>query len=122
MEPMEHMGPINATVRFVCELVALSGITAGVWTWAGSIPATIAAPVAAAVAWGVFRVPGDPGPAPVAVPGVVRLAIEFLVFGSGIAGVWATAGRSLAVAFFAVVVVHYVTTPRRLRHVLSSRR
>lgn len=121
MQPTANMHPINAAVRFVCEIVALYGITAGVWSWTGSIAVTIIAPVAAAAVWGVFRVPDDPGPAPVAVPGVVRLAIEFLVFAGGIAGIWAANGRSLAIAFMVVVVIHYVTTPRRLRHVLSSR-
>lgn len=117
-----NMGPVNAAVRFVCEIAAIYGIASGAWAWTGSVPATVLAPVAAMSVWGVFRVPGDPGPAPVAVTGPVRLAIEILVFGAGIAGVWAANGRGPALVFLMVVVLHYATTPRRLRHVLSSHR
>jgi hypothetical protein len=117
---MANMGSINATVRFACEIAAIYGITVGVWAWTDSIAATIVAPAVAIVIWGVFRVPDDPGPAPVAVVGLVRLTIEFVVFGAGIAGMWSANGRSPAIAFLAIVVFHYATTPRRLRHVLSS--
>ena len=115
------MGPVNAAVRFLCEIAALAGVTVGVWHVTESIVAAIGVPVAAAAVWGVFRVPGDPGPAPVAVPGAVRLAIEFVVFGGGGAGMWVANRRGVAIAFAGVVVVHYATTPRRLRGVVSSR-
>ena len=117
---ISHMGPVNAAVRFVCEIGAIYGIAAGVWVWTGSVMATVVAPVVAMVVWGVFRVPGDPGPAPVAVVGLVRLVIEALMFGAGIAGVWAANGRGPAIVFSVIVVLHYATTLPRLRYVLSS--
>ncbi len=115
------MGPVNALVRFVCELVALFGIGVGLWAWTDSVIATVAAPVAAAIAWGAFRVPEDPGPPPWEVPGVLRLMIEAVVFASGSLGLWAAYGPVPAATFVAVVVVHYATTPRRIRYVLSCR-
>ena len=122
VESPPNMGPVNAAVRFGCEIAAVYGIATGVWAWTGSIVAAIVAPVASMVAWSVFRVPGDPGPAPVAVAGFVRLAIEALVFGVGIAGVWAANGPGPAIVFSAIVVLHYATTLPRLRFVLSSLR
>jgi hypothetical protein len=35
----------------------------------------------AAIIWGVFRIPDDPNPAPVEVPGIVRLGYELFLFG-----------------------------------------
>lgn len=115
------MGPVNASLRFICELVALYGIAAGIWTWTDSVVLTVVAPVVAMGLWAVFRVPDDPGPPPVAVPGSVRLVIEAAVFGAGTLGLMAAHGPTAAVVFAGVLVVHYATTPRRLRHVLSSR-
>ncbi|MEZ5383836.1 MAG: DUF2568 domain-containing protein [Microthrixaceae bacterium] len=116
------MGPVNATVRIVCELVALYGIGAGVWSGTSSWLAALVLPVIAATVWGVFRVPDDPKPPPVVVPGVVRLAIEALVLGAGALGLGAAHGWLAAGIFGGVLAVHYTTTPVRLRHVLASRR
>ena len=87
--------PLNLALRFVLELVALGGLALLGWTLGGDgwrlIPAVVL-PLVAAAAWGTFRVPNDPGPAPVAVPGPVRLALEVAVFGGGVAG-YAVAGH-----------------------------
>lgn len=115
------MGPVNATVRFVCELVALYGIGAGAWAWTGSVIATVALPVVAATVWGVFRVPDDPKDPPVVVPGMVRLTIEAVVLGGGALGLAATHGSVTGAVFAAILLVHYATTPKRLRYVLSCR-
>ncbi len=117
-----RMGPINATVRFLCEIAALYGIAAGMWLWTGSITLTVIVTVAAMVVWAVFRVPDDPGTAPVAVTGFVRLTIETTVFAGGIAGMWAAHGAAAGIVFLVVVAIHYLSTPARLRYVLSSHR
>lgn len=114
------MGPVNATVRFVCELTALYGIGAGVLARTDRLVAAVAVPVIAAAVWGVFRVPDDPGPAPVAVPGPVRLLIEAAVFGGGALGLAEVGGPPAGILFAAIVAVHYATTTSRLRHVLSE--
>ncbi|MFQ6227417.1 DUF2568 domain-containing protein [Nocardia sp. NPDC002869] len=56
-------------------------------------------PVIAATAWGVIAVPDDPsrsGAAPVAVPGAIRLLVEFAVLFGGAAALFrrATAARA----------------------------
>jgi hypothetical protein len=119
MEPI-HMGPLNAAVRFVAELVAVYGIGAGAWAATDSIVVTVALPLMAMGVWGTFRVPGDPGPAPIAVPGVVRLIVESGVFGGGAVGLWAAHGPTIALSFVAVLAVHHATSVDRLRFVLAG--
>ena len=115
-----HMDPVNAVGRFLLELVALYGIGRGVWEATGNVIAVVAIVGLSAFVWARFRVPDDPGPAPVAVPGVVRLVIEVLILVGGGFGL-AAAHERLAVIYFIALVAHYATTRRRLRHVLSFR-
>lgn len=112
------MHPVNAGVRFVAELVAWYGVGAGLWSVAPVVGIVGAA--AAVGTWAVFRVPGDPGPAPVAVPGPVRLAIEAVVLGGGAVGLRVAHGWAVGAAFAAVLVAHHATTPRRLRFVWAG--
>lgn len=102
----------NLALRFVLELAALVGIavaawslTDGAWRW---VISALAVAVAATV-WGTFNVVGDPsrsGRAPVAVSGVQRLAVEFLVLGLGVVGLLVIAPR-FGVASAIAVVIHY---------------
>jgi hypothetical protein len=79
--------PINLAVRFILEILAL--VALGSWGRAQSQGALglilmILFPLLAAATWGVFNVKGDPsrsGKAPVPVPGIVRLLLEFVFFG-----------------------------------------
>lgn len=114
------MNPINLGLRFALEVTCLVGIgwaswhlTAPPWRWA----LVIAIPLVAAAAWGVFAVPDDPsrsGSAPVPVPGLLRLIIEFAVLGAGVAG-FALAGRPIIAATLAVLLVgHYVWSYQRI--------
>ncbi len=116
--------PLNLALRFVLELVALAGLALLGWTLGGEgwrlIPA-IAIPVAAAAAWGTFRIPNDPGPAPVAVPGPVRLALEVVVFGGGVLGFAAAGHVTAALVIGAVMVGHYVSSYDRVARLLRNR-
>ena len=114
------MDPVNAGGRFILEVVALYGIGRGVWEASENWIAVVVVAGLAAFVWGRFRVPNDPGPAPVAVPGVVRLVIEAAILVGGGVGL-ATAHQRLAIVYFIALVVHYATTRRRLAHVLSFR-
>lgn len=114
------MDPVNAIGRFVLELAALYGIGRGVWEATSNVIAVVVVAALAAFVWGRFRVPDDPGPAPVAVPGVVRLVIEAVILIGGGVGL-ATAHERVAVVYFFALVVHYASTRRRLAHVLSFR-
>lgn len=71
-------------------------------------------PLLAMAVWGVFRVPNDPGSAPVAVPGAIRLAIELLVFGLGVALLIAVGKPTLGIAFATVLVAHYAVSYDRI--------
>lgn len=114
-----HMDPVNAAGRFLLELVAAYGIGAGMWSSTGNWLVTALVVVVALVVWGAFRVPDDPGPAPRPVPGLVRLAIEAVVLGGGGVGLLVAHGAAPAAIYFALLAIHYATTPRRLRHLLA---
>ncbi len=137
--------PLNLTLRFLLELVALGAIAYwgwtqndGVWRWV----AALGLPLIAAALWVTFRVPGDmermvqsfqestgtlgeafrtpaePRDVRVAVPGVVRLAIEALFFGGA---VWllALAGQPRPALIFGIIVVlHYAASYDRIRWLL----
>ena len=100
----------------------------GLWGWRhgeGWLRFVFAAliPIVAAVLWGVFAVPGDPsrsGAAPIAVPVLLRLTLEAMVFGVGI---WALADSGFtrsSVAFGMVVTVHYAVSYDRIAWLLNQ--
>ncbi len=116
--------PLNLALRFILELVALGGLALLGWTLGGEgwrlVPA-IAVPVLAAAAWGTLRIPNDPGPAPVAVPGPVRLVLEIAVLGGGVLG-YAVAGHDTAALLIgAVMVGHYAASNDRVLRLLRNR-
>jgi hypothetical protein len=115
----------NLGLRFLLELAALAGfgvagwrLVPAPWNWL----AAVALPVLAAALWGVFNVPGDPsrsGAAPVPVPGIVRLAVEFLVLFGGATAFSAADYRIAGVVLAVVIVVHYALSWDRLAWLLS---
>lgn len=113
----------NDALRFLLELSALAAL--GYWGWtagSGRVAVALATglPLAAAVVWGVFRVPDDPGPAPVAVAGPVRLVLEATLFGAAVA-LLALAAQPVAAALLALLVVgHYVLARDRVAWLLAQ--
>lgn len=114
--------PVNLAVRFLLELSILAALAYWGWTEHGGVWRFVWAvmlPLAAAGLWGTFRVPGDPGDAPVPVPGGVRLLLELALFGAEVA-LLAAAGRpGWAVGLGAVIVVHYAVSYDRVAWLLS---
>ena len=115
--------PLNLALRFVLELAALAGLAALGWTLGGEgwrlLPA-IAVPFVAAAAWGTFRIPNDPGRAPVPISGPVRLALEAAVFAGGVAG-FAVAGQgAVALLVGAVTGLHYLASYDRVIRLLRN--
>jgi hypothetical protein len=116
--------PANLVLRFVLELAALAaagywGSThgSGGWRWAWAI----GLPLVMAAVWGTFRVNGDPKEAPVAVPGIVRLALELAFFGGAVT-LLAAAGQSRpAVIFGAVIAAHYAISYDRIAWLLQQK-
>jgi hypothetical protein len=118
--------PINLAFRFLLEIAALVAI--GYWGWRQSAGAlgyalAVGAPFLAAAMWGTFRVPGDAsasGEAPVAVPGLVRLAIELALFGFAVWGLLSAGATGLGWAFGAAVLLHYVVSYDRIGWLLRQ--
>ena len=116
--------PVNLAVRFVLELVALTAF--GYWGWTqhqGIMRWVLATgvPVIAAALWGTFRVPGDPGDAPVAVSGVVRLGLEFVFFAGAVWCLAAAEQQIFAIVVGVVLVIHYLVSYDRVLDFLGAR-
>lgn len=116
--------PANLTFRFLLEVAALVATGVGAYSLApgplGWLMA-IAVPLAAATAWGVFRVPGDrsaSGAAPIPVPGIVRLLVEFDVFAIAVFLLW-FAWPAGAAMLGVAVAIHYALSWDRIRWLLA---
>ncbi len=109
--------PINLALRFFLELFGLFAL--GYWGWtqhAGWLRFlwAVGLPLVAAILWSIFRVPDDPGKAPVAVPGVIRLVLEALYFGGSVLALFAARQTLWAWVYGIIVMVHYVLSYDRI--------
>jgi hypothetical protein len=109
--------PINLAVHFGLELAMLAA--GGVWGWQQRADwlrfvLALAIPLIAAALWGTFRVPNDPRAAPVAVPGVVRLALELGLFAFATWALYDAGYMRLSLIFGAVVLIHYAISYDRI--------
>ena len=122
---MKSLKYANLALRFILELCALVAISYwGFKTGSGWLVKTalgVGIPLLVAFAWGTFRVPNDPGKAPVPVPGPVRLLLELAVFGLAVAGLAAAGRTSLAWALGLVVLINYALLYDRLVRLLRQR-
>jgi hypothetical protein len=112
--------PINLTVRFFLELTAL--IAMGFWGWKqgeGMLRFVLAfgIPIVAAAMWGVFAVPDDPsrsGNAPIATPGILRLALELIFFSFAAWTLYSAGATTASWIFVIVTLAHYILSYDRL--------
>jgi hypothetical protein len=118
-----NVHPINLAVRFLLEIAML--ITLGCWGWhlngTWRYLGVTAFPIIAAVLWGVFRIPDDPKPAPVAIPGILRLLLELGLFGFAS---WALNNLGypiLSLIMAAVVALHYIVSYDRTWVMLTNK-
>ena len=114
--------PINLGVRFLLELSILASL--GYWGWTEHNGIWrflwgVGLPLAAAVVWGTFRVPNDPGPAPVRVPGFVRLLLELGLFAAAVAFLFAAGRSTIGVVIGVLVVLHYAVSYDRILWLLE---
>ncbi|MBS0028980.1 YrdB family protein [Chitinophaga sp. 22321] len=105
--------PVNLAIRFLLEIIMLIVLSCWGWQlgshWLAYVLA-VGFPLAAATLWGVFRIPNDPKPAPVAIPGTARLLLEWILFGLAVYGL-REIGRPEAGLWMAIVViVHYAVS------------
>lgn len=103
---MDALKSINVAVRFLLEICVL--ISVGYWGfktnagWVLKILMGIGAPLLIAVIWGMFGAPK----AAHHLTGLGLLTLEVLVFGSGVAALFATKNYSLAWVFAGIVIVN----------------
>jgi len=117
--------PLNLALRFLLEIAA--SLAVGYWGWQRAsgalryLPA-IALPLATAVIWGTFRVPGDAsasGDAPVPVPGPVRLSMELALFGFAVWGLISEGAVAWGAILGALAFLHYLISYDRVQWLLS---
>jgi hypothetical protein len=116
--------PVNLAVRFLLELIIL--VALGMWGWhlfAGweQYAAAIIMPALAATLWGVFRIPNDPGKAPVKTPGLIRLLMELGLFGLTVWILFALNYITFGYTIALIVIVHYVVSYDRTWAMLRNK-
>lgn len=115
-------------VRFALELFAIGGLAW--WGWRlgdggvmGAVLAILIPAIAFAI-WGTFAVRDDPSRnpnPPVAIPGWLRVVIEFAVYGLAAYGLWTNGGRAWAETLLTGVGLTYVVSYDRLLWLLRQR-
>jgi len=78
-------------------------------------------PLIAAAVWGTFRVPNDPGHAPVVVRGWLRLIIEILFFGSAVLCLNLAGFTTLSVLFGSIFLLLYAVSYDRILWLLNHK-
>jgi len=114
--------PLNLALRFILELLALAIFFLWGWQHQGFLKYLLAfgTPILAMVIWGTFRVPNDPGKAPVAVSGRTRLLIELVFYGAAEACLFSLQQLSFAYALSIVLIIHYAVSYDRVGRLLLN--
>lgn len=108
-----NTNPVNLAVRFLLEIAML--IILAIWGWRISGTWThyiwvIAFPSAAAALWGIFRIQNDPKPAPVEVPGIIRLLLELGLFTLAAWALYDLGYSQLSWVMAIIVTIHYIVS------------
>ncbi|MFN4286464.1 MAG: YrdB family protein [Lacibacter sp.] len=114
--------PLNLALRFLLELAAMGAYAAGSYRLAGNgwkMAAAILVPLLVAFLWGTFRVDGEPGKAPVPVPGWLRLMLEAILFAGAVWVLNRSGFRNAAFVFSFLLIVHYLLSWDRIIQLLS---
>lgn len=115
--------PLNLALRFILELAALYAL--GYWGWSQHAGLArplwgLGLPLGAALLWGTFRVPDDPGKATVPIPGLLRLLLELLVLGGAVWALYAAGQARWGLVFGLVTLGHYLISYDRLLWLLKQ--
>ncbi|QGY43076.1 DUF2568 domain-containing protein [Maribellus comscasis] len=119
--------PINMAIRFILEIVML--VVSAVWAWnqeQGNYRYlfVIGLPVLFAALWGIFAVRHDPsrsGKTVIATPGMLRLIIEFSLFGFVCWALFDLGAQTAALIFLLIVFVHYFFSIDRIKWLLKQK-
>jgi len=115
--------PLNLALHFVLEVAAL--VAMGYWGWtthSGGLrwALVIGLPVVWSILWGTFRIDGEPGKAPIAVRGWVRLLLEGAFFGSACALLYLANRPILALVLTLAVIIDYSASYDRIVRLLRE--
>ena len=105
---MDALRSINVAVRFLLELCVLAAV--GYWGfktgsgWFLKILFGIGAPLLIVALWGMFGAPK----ANMQFHGGTLLVLELVVFGSGVAALYATKRYPLALGFAAIIIINRI--------------
>lgn len=118
--------PINLTLRFILEIIAL--ISVGIWGWNKTdsflrFILAIGLPILLGVIWGIFAVPNDPsrsGQTVVVTSGVIRLAIELGIFTIATLVIYIQGQQKISYAFGVIVIIHYLISYDRIIWLLDN--
>ena len=119
-----NTNPINLGVRFLLEIAML--LSLGIWGFHlfngfAQYIAAIVFPAIAALLWGIFRIPNDPKPAPLEIPGLVRLLLELSLFGLAIYALFSLDHKDLSYAMAIIVGLHYLVSYDRTWAMLNNK-
>ncbi len=115
--------PVNLALRFLLEIAAL--ISLGIWGWKkgeGWVGFLLAAgmPIIAATLWATFRVPNDPGTAPIAIPGILRLIFELALFAFATWALYDSKFIVLAWILGITTFLHYISSYDRVLWIIKQ--
>ena len=119
--------PVNFLIRFLLELIAL--VSVGFWGWKSyegilQYVLGLGLPILMTIVWGTFAVPDDPsrsGKAPIPVPGLIRLIIEFIFFALAVWALFDLEYTRLSYTLGGIVLIHYLVSYDRVRWLLSQK-
>src|SRR5215204_4866986 len=118
--PSPSMGWLQGLIRFALEIALLVGL--GYWRY--SLSDTTLVRLLAAIAWSVFRTPGDNSAGKegiVPVPGWVRLLLELGLLLLAAYVTWSAGSRVAAETLLTFTALHYLLTWQRIRWLLTGR-
>jgi hypothetical protein len=116
--------PLVLTLMFLLELAMLAALAYWGWTQHEGLLRVILAvgvPLAAAVLWGVFRVPGEPGDAIVPLRGIIRLLLELGLFALAVILLLAANQPTTAMILGGLVVLEYALSYDRIYRFLTQK-
>jgi hypothetical protein len=89
----------------------------GVWRYIS----VVGLPATAAALWGIFRIPNDPKPAPIAIPGILRLLLELGLFGFASWALHDLGLSTLSIIMAVIVTIHYMVSYDRTLAMLKGK-
>ncbi|MCC2526229.1 YrdB family protein [Bacillus halotolerans] len=124
---MYNLNQTNLLLRFALEIVALISIGVFAWThfnFNGYLKyvVTLVLPIVVMIIWSVFAVYNDPsrnGQTVIAVNGVTRLVIEFMIFIMAVAALYFSNLKTVSIIFLCLIILHYIFSVERIKWLLN---